>query len=134
MAFQVNENADQFNGRAQIVQSVIPCPVNFNRLRHAGAARLHRPCHNVDHLVRQDWGEPGDRRLLDVEFQRLVAGPLAKLYRTPIFGDRDIGIVEIARVEDHTLRIGFGPAHAETVMEGEVGARHFRPPSTGPGC
>ena len=124
-------HADQINSSTQIVRSIFGNTVDFNQLGHACPARCDRTCHDLNQLIRFNGGEPRHCGLFNMELHRCAVRIFAKLHRAPIFGHRDVGVIQIAGVKDDALRIGFGPTHAETIVESKVTARHVKSRSTG---
>jgi len=104
--FQIDIDADQINGRPQVIRAIVARAVDFHNLGHARPAGGNGAGHDVDQFVGQDRREPGYRCLFDMEFERLAPRHFPKLGFAPIFGDRDIGIIQIAGVEDDALRVG----------------------------
>lgn len=107
MRRKIDMDIDQLDFRAKIVRAFRIGPVNFNQLRHACRAGTLRACHDVDHLVSLDWLMPCDYGSFDVKFEWFVRMLRAKADRAIIFRDRNVCIVEIARIEYDCLRIDF---------------------------
>ena len=110
-------NANNIDRRAQVIGAVT---MDLDQLGHAGPTSGNGARHDLDDFVGLDRRKPGYSRLLDMKFQRFIASAFAQLRRPPILGDRNVRIVQIACVKNHTLRVGLGPTNAKPVMEGEI--------------
>jgi hypothetical protein len=94
----------------------------FESLRQAGRAELLDPYERLDRIAQAERLQIIDLGAAHVE---LGAGPDIRQGRgdpgpVPELGDRDIGIFEIARVEDDALAVDLGIAHAKPRREGET--------------
>ncbi len=95
-------------------------------LGHARSADPLDPHIGVERIAEHEGLQIVDLGAADMELglgpdraERLAdAGPL------PEFGRRDIGIFQIARVEDHLLPVDLGIADLEAGGEGEAGTGH----------